>query len=372
MKKITVLHLINSYTLAGAEILITNLAAKMDKTKFNVIVCSMASFRNDIEKNMRQKLEENQVKALTLAKKPGVKSVSSILKLRKLLIEENVDIIHTHCPSPDAYGRVAAILANVPVIINTLHSTSYSNYLVNRFLSYPANLHIAVSEAVKKWSVANLKLQNKKIKVIHNAINIEEFAKSRVNKSRKKKELGIDIEKTVITTVGRLTKQKGQIYLIKAADQILKAGIDAEFLIIGEGELRQNLENLTKDLHLEDRIHFLGVREDVNELLGISDIFVLPSLCEGFGIVIIEAMAAGVPVIASNIDGIKEVIEDKKTGLLVPSKSPKEIANGVIYLLESTKKVQSMTKRASEKVKKKFSIDRMVKEYENVYEGYFQ
>ena len=182
-----------------------------------------------------------------------------------------------------------------------------------------------------------------------------------------KQELGIDNSDRIIGCVGTLRSVKGHKYLIQAIPLILDKFPHTRLVLVGDGPLRSELERLAEKLKVRERIMFLGYRPDVSELMNIFDIFILPSLSEGLSNVLLEAMAASKPVIATNVGGNPEVVEDGRTGLLVPPKDPKKIAEAVNELLDNKNKRLEMGKAGLERVKEKFSISKTVREYKEVY-----
>jgi len=185
-----------------------------------------------------------------------------------------------------------------------------------------------------------------KTKVIPNAVPIPKFLNP------------CPVKTYDILFVGRLTKQKSVEILLKAI-KILKNKYskNLKIAIVGDGELKENLNNLTVELGVNREVEFLGVRKDVKELMVSSKIFVLPSRWEGFGLVIIEAMSNMLPVIASNVGGIPELIEDGKDGILVPPENPKALARAINNLLENEELREKLSKAAYKKVRERYSID---------------
>ena len=176
-----------------------------------------------------------------------------------------------------------------------------------------------------------------------------------------------------VGVTGRIERQKGLHILLHAARYILQSGRQVQFLIVGDGSLRRELESIAKKLEIEQHVIFTGFRSDRSEVLTILrflDIFVMPSLWEGLGLSIIEAMRAGKPVVASNVDGIPEVVLDQETGILVPPREPKALADAICTLLDSPEKCREMGERGRQRTLKHFSIDRMVRDYEEFYDSY--
>lgn len=271
------------------------------------------------------------------------------LKLINIVKNNNIDLIHAHFLSPP--GLIALLtskITKVPYCV-TLHGSDIFILYKNKILQplFKSILQNAlsvfvVSDAIKKevLNITDVSIENK-IQITYNSVDLTRFKPN--NKGILKKETGIT--KPVILFIGNLVSQKGVEYLIKAK-KLMKS--DCELVIVGDGPLYDNLKNLSKDIN---SIHFLGSRTDIEYLIPDSEFLVLPSISESFGIVLLEAMACGKPVIASNVGGIPELIAEN-VGLLVKPKNSKELAEKMDYLLENPDIRDILGKNALEKVKK--------------------
>jgi len=177
----------------------------------------------------------------------------------------------------------------------------------------------------------------------------------------------------VVGTVSSLTPHKGHTYLIEAASKVLEVFPSTQFLLVGDGRMREELEKKAKNLNLTPSIKFLGTRKDIPEILAAIDIFVLTSSSrEGLGISILEAMAAEKPVVATAIGGIPEVVIDGETGILVPPKNTDDIAGAIIELLKNPGKANTMGQKGAQRVKEKFTTQHMLVDIEELYESSLQ
>ena len=201
--------------------------------------------------------------------------------------------------------------------------------------------------------------------VINIGIVLETFAESG-NAERYRSELKLRPEIKVIGSIGRLTSEKGHRYLLEAFPAVLRKFPDSKLLLVGDGNLREKLLMRAKKLGITESVIFLGYKKDIKPLLSIMDIFVFPSLTEGFGMALLEAMAMGVPIIASKVGGIPEIIKEGETGVLVKPKSSSEIAEAIIKLLSEKEISHRMKARSKEEVRR-FSVEEMVRKYENLY-----
>ncbi|MFN3967250.1 MAG: glycosyltransferase, partial [Endomicrobiia bacterium] len=189
----------------------------------------------------------------------------------------------------------------------------------------------------------------------------------RTEYSKLREELGLSQETKLVGTVARLHKVKGHTYLIQAAQKLKDKYPNVHFVWVGGGEMYQQLKEEVRTAGLEDRIHFLGVRQDVPELLPQFDLFVLPSVYEGFGLVVLEAQLSGLPVIASAVGGLLEVVDDGHDGLLVPPQNADALSGAIDQALSMPERIQQMARAGQEKVFRQGSLERLVQETTNVY-----
>ncbi|MBN2088568.1 glycosyltransferase family 4 protein, partial [candidate division KSB1 bacterium] len=224
---------------------------------------------------------------------------------------------------------------------------------------------ITVSEANRKQLTNYFELPDHKIQVIYNGVSVEKYLMSEsVEKSRIL--LKLPVEKKLVVIVGRLHEQKGHIYLIRAARKIIDAIPDCHFIIVGDGALRESLQKLINELNLTTSFTFLGFRTDIPRILNAIDLFILPSHDEGLPLVLLEAMAAGKPVIATAVGGVAELVQNKRTGILIPPGEVDAIVLSVVDLLKSDEQMRWLGNQAREYVLDNFSHEKMLKKtYEN-------
>jgi glycosyltransferase involved in cell wall biosynthesis len=228
---------------------------------------------------------------------------------------------------------------------------------------------VVVSEYLKKDLIRIARFPPRKLKTIYNGVDWKRYNLPS-DSMTKRKELNINPEEKVVGMVANLRPAKGYEYFIRAAAIIAKNIPKVKFLIIGEEEDKLK-KRITKEINafgLSDKVILLGFREDVPELLRILDVFALSSVSEGLSIATIEAMAAGVPVVVTKSGGPQEVVVEGKTGFLVPPKDEKSLAEKALLLLKSARLATSMGKDAQARVRLKFSIDTMIRNYQRVYQ----
>lgn len=314
------------------------------------------------------------------------KHISSHISMRILYqpLKQEVDIVHGHFDIPP--GPLAPYLysrkKNVPLVIThhgdwigthggfirKISVSLFNKYLVGRFL---AQAKVIISPSGSYIEESRFLRKNKeKIVVIPNGINLKDYDVS-LSKEECRKELGLPIEKNIIISVGSLIPYKGPDVLVNAMPKIIKEIPDATLLFVGKGEMEDELRLLSKKLGVDKHIKFAGfVGDSFKKALFYksADIFAFPSLAECFPIVNLEAMASGVPIVASKIGGIPDAVKDGENGLLVPPKDSETLADAIIYLLENEDLREKMGSDGKKKAKD-YSWETIAEDTEKVYEG---
>lgn len=302
----------------------------------------------------------------------------ALWELVYLLKKEKYDIIHTHNSKAGFIGRLAAKIVRVPIIIHTIHGFAFHEFekpprrilfiFLERLAAKFADKLITVSEPLKRWGL-RLKIgRAEQYITIHDGIEIEKFKKVNIDIEEKKQEFGIKQGELVVGVVSKLWEGKGHRDILKAAKGVIKKIPNVRFMFVGEGYLREELERLTQQLGLSENIIFTGFRRDIPEITAIFDIAVLASYYEGMGRVLLEAMVLAKPVVATKVGGIVDVVEDGKTGFLVPPKNPKALAEAMIRLLSDERLRKIMGKEARKRIDTRFSVQAMVSKIEEVYQ----
>ncbi|HOX54459.1 MAG: glycosyltransferase [Candidatus Omnitrophica bacterium] len=366
MRKINVLHIVEDLSIGGVEELLRIIAMGLNREKYNVYVCCIEEGGQTAKELM-----EAGIKVDILGMK-SYHNLFNILRLKKYIKERKIDIIHSHMYFANTFGRIAALLAGTPVLISTSYSTYYEfkrrNILMINFLSKFTDRIIAASNSIKEFAVKQQRIPADKFQVIYDCASTDKFSKH-VDSFAVKRALGIDSDYQVVGCVARLNEVKGHAYLIRAAKEVLKNNPRIKFLLVGDGPLRQELEQLSVQLGIKDNVIFVGSRRDIPEMLAAMDIFVLPSaLREGCPLSILEAMAMSKPVVASRLGGIPEEIEDGKSGILVPPKDSAALADAIIKLLSDKNLSVTMGKAGRKIFEEKFSKEVMLNKLESLYD----
>jgi sugar transferase (PEP-CTERM/EpsH1 system associated) len=364
MKKINVLHLIQGLEIGGLEIMVVNLLERLDRSRYRPSICCYDSLGS-----LSQGLPEKGIGVHLLKRRHGIDYFYPF-KLAKYLRKSKIKILHLHNPTALFYGTLAGKIAGTTCIIYTEHGRDFSSSskvkIANSLLCRMVDKIVVVAECGKRYLVEHEGVDEKKIIKIYNGIDSKKFGTIQ-EVTLIRRELGITDNQSVIGIVARLDPIKNHACLIRAMKIIVTSLPGSLLILIGDGSLRTELENLTADLGLQDLIKFLGARSDIPELLSILDVFVLSSVNEGLSLTLIEACAAGKPIVATNVGGNAEIVEHEGNGLLVPSDQPEALAKAVLEILTDKTKARLMGEFGRKKFEKEFTLDIMVKRYEALY-----
>lgn len=295
-------------------------------------------------------------------------------RLARLLKKRRIDILHVHSPYWGIWGRLAGRLAGVKAVVSTEHQFPEKLNPLTRLgslLTYPLNrATIGVSEAMSRSLAGQRTVRKETLYTIQNGIDLNAIAAARAESASVRKSLGIEERRPVIGNVAHIRPLKGHQYLLEAAPLIVKQCPEAMFVIVGreqvKGELKR-LEELAERLGVRRNVIFAGFRPDALRIMAACDVFVLPSLSESFGIVLLEAMALGKPVVASRVGGIPEVFQDGVQGFLVEPRNPRHLAEKTLELLQDAGLRDRMGQQGIRRVRDKFDIRHTVEAVEGVY-----
>jgi len=296
----------------------------------------------------------------------GKWDLSVAWRLYRLLRRERPTILHTWMFHANVPGRLLGRLAGVPIIISserTMGQEGRWRYRLNRITAPLTDRVVCVSQQVADFVVQEVGIPQCKVVVIPNGIDLRNF-KYLPAKRQARAALGLPYELALIGTVARLNPVKRLDVLLQALASV--NGVCA--VIIGDGPERARLEALRKQLGLVERVRFVGQQSNVPEWLAAMDLFVLPSDWEGMSNALLEAMAVGLPVVATAVGGTPEVVVDGVTGLLVPPRDPEALAEAIIALLQDRERAEAMGRTGQERVERYFTVERMVQKTEALYE----
>lgn len=293
-----------------------------------------------------------------------------VLRLVCYLKKHPFELIHTHLFHADIYGTIAARLAGFRQIISTKHGFNpWRNQALYAFLDRMAAKYqqqlIAISKAIGEWLVEVERLPAHKMQLVHYAIDMDKFRPS----TPATQEL-LNIPKPIIGTVTRLLHQKGVHVLLDAFAKCLETYPKASLVIVGDGPVRRQLEEQSRTLSIAAQTHFLGhvAHPTLGDILEAFDIFAFPTFGEGFGLVLLEAMTSGKPVVASKVMAIPEIVIDGETGLLVPPDNADALGQALLKLMSDPSKCQQFGTAGRHRVEAEFTVDRMVQKTIGIYE----
>jgi glycosyltransferase involved in cell wall biosynthesis len=355
------LLVVDSLEVGGAERHVVDLAVALSRKEFEVTVaCSVAG-------DLSESLEEANVPVRSLLDQLVKRRVSAAYgrELRRLAKEERFDLVHAHVYASAAAAAIATVGTGVPLVV-TEHTEAIWRgrraRLVTRWFCRRASRVIAVSDAVKRRLVKQDDVPPEKIAVIPNAVPANPDSGSGTPPLRDELR-----DRPLVGVLARLQPEKGVATFLKAGAHVAKVVPQACFIVVGDGPLRTELEVLVRRLCMEQNVRFLGFRSDPRALIELLEVLVVPSLTEGAPLVVLEAMAAGVPIVASAVGGIPDQIRHEGEGLLVPPGDPAALGDAVLKLLRDPGLARRMGASGCRKATTVFSHAKMVARTEDVY-----
>ncbi len=305
-----------------------------------------------------------------------IHDAKAIVEILELLRRTKPHIIHTHTSKAGLLGRVAALIAGIPIVVHTPHGHVFYGHFsrliskvflyIERILDRFTDITVALTQGEWDDYVSMRVSPPHKMVKIHSGVEIDRFAATKANASAIRASLGIDSSTAIIGTIGWLLPIKGPDILLRAMMDVWRAHPKAHLVLVGKGEMASELKRMVRERGKESCVHFLGWRDDIWNIFPALDIFVLPSRNEGMGRVIVEAMAAGKPVIASNVGGIPDLIEHGVNGYLFPSEDSGALAKTIIKLLED-KELAAQMGAAGKRKSRQFSVESMVEKLDQLY-----
>jgi len=372
-ERIKILHVSKATGIAGSENHLLSLLPRLDRSKYEVTFMILIEQDKPLDDYFHM-FEQKGIKTKRLIIRRDV-DPKCLWEMYLFIRRNRFDIVHTHLVHADLYGTLAAKLAGVKCIVSTKHNDNNFRYnwffkVVNKQLSNLNNRVITISQWLEKFSKEIEKINPNKLITIHYGLSLDS-ANYKANDDIRE-ELRIAKDTVLIGTVARLVKQKGHIYLFEAMARIIEKRNDLKLLIAGDGHLRSDLEKQVERLGISNYVIFTGYRRDVFSIMKSIDIFVLPSLWEGFGLVLLEAMAACKPIVATEVSAIPEIVIHGDTGLLVSPRNSTDLANAITKLIENRELGRVLGLAGRERLTRFFTVEKMVKETEKLYESLFR
>jgi glycosyltransferase involved in cell wall biosynthesis len=388
--KLNVMHIISDLNIGGAqEVVRTLVEYLLASGDCQPVVCTFTDgpLRQDIERaGIKVEIlpqRRYSIVALPLFVMDMVRIWKSLAELVK---RYDVDVVQTHLlASLDFLVLFLLYTTDLRVVLWTFHNARfeltaamlpkhkwlllpkrYSHRLLYRMASHLVSGFIAVSDEVEKAMIETIGPIQDKIVVVDNGVDVRRYGRP-VDRVAIRHQLGLETNTRLIATVATLKEQKGHRYLIEAMAAIVPRHPDLHVLFIGDGEQREELQVQVERLNLGHHIHFLGSRSDVPQMLAASDLFVLPSLWEGLPMALLEAMATGLPIVATEVSGTVQVMVPNETGILVPPGDSMQLAQAIERLLSDPERAQAMGAAARRRVEAEFSAQRQVDEHLALY-----
>jgi glycosyltransferase involved in cell wall biosynthesis len=343
-----------------------NIVSGLDRSIFSQVICYL---RGDDYKHIEFEAWGHDVRSLHTSKKKLMRFQPSVVfQLARIIKEQGIDIVHCQRHKPTVYGTLAAYMTGKkPKVISHVHglnrTRSLQRKLLNRALFRRISRIIAVSNAVRDDIVRTNPMSfPDKVVTIYNGIDVEPYTDCSLNKEQARIHLGLpDEEVFVYGTVGRLVETKGQRILLEAFVRVYEKYPKSWLILVGKGRLESELRSLAVELNIHERVLFLGYRTDVPVVLRACDVFVLPSIAEGLPGALLEAMSTGVPVIASRVGGVPEILNSPDEGTMVSPSSADELANAMERLCSMDEVERNdIGKALRERVRVEFTKEKMI------------
>lgn len=364
---VPVVQVVSSLDTGGQEMLCARLVERLDPARFRSRVVSVRGGGW-----LARRLRDRGVPVHFLRAQEGFR-VDAVLRLAAWLRREGTPVVHCHNRQALLYGGLAALLAPGSRLVFTKHGVSFwsdrATALVGRLLLRRARAVAAVSEDIAGPLREGGWVRAERLHAVPNGVDTEEFrpCAGPATRAALREGLGLPAGAPVVGTVARLSPEKDQSLLLSAFARVRARLPEARLLIVGDGPLRGELEARAARLRLGESALFLGERQDVARLLPAMDVFCLPSRTEGMSLTLLEALACGVPAVATAVGGTPEVVRDGETGLLVPSGDPERLAAALLCLLGDPVMTRALGLRARAAAVEHYSLDSMVARYAAIY-----
>jgi glycosyltransferase involved in cell wall biosynthesis len=364
-----VMHLISSSGFYGAERVVLDLCRASLSGPFPPLVASFFDLREPhLELHEAAEKEGLPTRLLTCR---GRMDLNALQQLRHVLIQDGVKILHCHGFKADFYGLLTGRPLKIPLIA-TSHLWTKSSPVIRWYERLDGlclrffDRVVAVSSPIRD-ELVRAGVPGKKVTVIPNGLYVDDFSHN--GRGVLRSELGLGEEEIVIGTIARLSPEKGHGHLLRAARAVLQEEPKARFLLVGDGPLRRTLEQEVAAMGLTGSVIFGGERTDMPEVYALSDLIVSASLREGFPLSILEALAAGRPVVATRVGGVPEIVQDGVTGILVDPGDEVGLAKAILGVLRDAPRRRALGRAGRKVVEERFSVHRMAREYFEVYAG---
>ena len=358
---IRVAYLIVDLEIGGAQRVLERLVTHLDAKRFHAIVVSLKA-----EGPLVHAFVQKGVRVVCLRMR-GPRDALSLLGLVEILRDFRPHVLHTFMFHANVVGRVCGRVAGVPHIITSIHGmeTRFYHLPLERLTWRFSDRVLFVADAIRRWAARAAGIQGAGTDVVYNGVPEPIATRPGI-----RTELGIQRAR-VVATAGRLVPRKGMRTFLQTAAILAPKFPDVTFVVLGGGELDGVLRELSRQLGIESRVHFAGWRDDVTRALVGAEAFVYASRYgEGLPTVVVEAMMAGVPVVATDVAGTREAVVDGETGILLGTRTPQTVADAVASLLSDPARARAMGEKGRERARERFSVEAMVDTMTRLYESF--
>ena len=365
MNRIT--HIIKATGIAGAERHLITMLPELDSQSFDICVIVLTEPKKPVDQ-LFIALQQAGVKTERMIINRHADPYL-VIRLARRLRDLAPSVVHTHLLHADLYGTIAARIAGVPAIISSRHNDDpfrarWPLLFLLRIINRYTNRFIAISERVRAFTIKTEKVPTSVVDTVYYGLPVDEQKNRQVIDARD--EFGLP-KGPLVVCAARLTEQKGHKWLVRGFRSVVDQLPETSLLLLGDGPMRAYLEDTVVNLDLDQNVRFAGWRTDVMDILPSTDLFVIASEWEGFGLSLLEAMSFSLPIVATDVGGIPEVVLDGQTGWLVKSRDSDALAGSILAALRSPYKMLEYGQRGKLRLQNTFSVQRMIFDTEKIY-----
>jgi sugar transferase (PEP-CTERM/EpsH1 system associated) len=363
----TICHLLHGLRVGGAEVLAARLARQLRNRYQFMFACL------DEIGSLGEELRSEGFCVYLLGRRSGIDWRCS-WRLSRFLRSEKVDLLHAHQFTPFFYAMTGRFMRKTPAVLLTEHGRHFPDYprmkrrVINRLWLRSRDRVVAVGQAVRQALIDNDGFQTKHVGVIYNGVDGSLFGGDDNDRELIRRELDIGVDDFLLIQVARLDYLKDHATAVRALARVVQGLPSARLILVGEGPERQKIVADIERAGMQNHVRLLGLRTDIARLLRAADVFLLTSISEGIPVTLIEAMAAGIPVVSTNVGGIPEVVVDEQTGLLAPSGDDAALAERVLRLRADSLWRKSLAEAGRERALSMFSEPQMHSQYVRLYD----
>ncbi len=375
--RVKVIHVVTRLDFGGAQQNTLYTCRHLDSSRFDCVLASGpgGTLAPELAASLGQ---ARRVIVPSLGREISLgRDLLALLQLVNLFLSERPDVVHTHSSKAGILGHLAAAAVGVPVVMHTYHGFGFNEFQpprVKRLYVWLERLCARLSTAIVFVSRANQDYARRhgigdpaRWRLLHSGVALSRYPARVEDRGRKKAQLGLGLHKPVVTTIGNLKPQKNPGDFLAMAQKVLARRPETEFYFVGDGPLRGRIECQAIAAGLSNRLRLPGWRMDVDEILAVSDVFVLTSLWEGLPRALVEAMKTGLPCVCYATDGVTDIVSDGVNGFCVPQGNVSELASRVLALLDDESLRRRLGEQAARSIGPEFDIDEMVRAQERLY-----